>query len=246
MKKETLINQGLIIEATYSKKELDEVFHPLLDKFIELRKEKGERVLIYLVAPPGAGKTTLSLLLEKVFEKKQNPFTFQVLPMDGFHHTNEYLSRHFRMVDGHRSPLKDFKGIPDTFDLEGLKQSVQALKLEKEIEWPIYSRALHDVADETLAVEADILLIEGNYLLLNQTGWKDLWAYADYTIKMSAPIDLLKTRIIERKLQGGHSKANAAAHYNRVDLPNHHFIIEQSMKADLELVLNEQHEWTIK
>lgn len=246
MIREILVNQGLSIEATYTQKELKETFYPLLDKFIECREKKSERVIIYLVAPPGAGKTTLSLLLEKIFDFKKTSYTFQVLPMDGFHHTNDYLMRHYKTVNGRSRLLKDFKGVPDTFDLEGLKRAIRALKKDKGIKWPIYSRALHDVADETLTVDADILLVEGNYLLLNQNGWGDLAAYADYTIMLSAPIELLKKRIIERKLQGGYLKPDALAHYNRVDLPNHHLVTNHSIKADLEIILNEQQEWVIK
>lgn len=244
--KEIMMNQGLEVEATYSQKELEEVFLPLLYKFIELRKEKGKRVIIYLAAPPGVGKTTLSLLLEKIVQSMKSPYSFQSLPMDGFHHTNDYLLHHFKEMNGAEIPLKDFKGIPDTFDLEGLKLVIEALKTSQEVEWPIYSRKLHDRADETLTVDADILLVEGNYLLLNQADWKDLKAYADYTIQMSAPIDVLKERIIERKLQGGYLEPDALAYYQRVDLPNHHLVMEYSSKADLELVLNEQQEWTIK
>lgn len=246
MRKETLNNQGLSIQATYTRKELEEIFLPLLDKFSELRKEKGKRVLIYLAAPPGAGKTTLSLLLEKIYKQTQSAYTFQALPMDGFHHTNDYLMSHYTTKEGLKTPLKDFKGKPETFDLEGLKQAIQALQIEKEIEWRIYSRALHDVADETFTVDADILLLEGNYLLLDQKDWKDLAAYADYTIMLSGPIALLKKRIIERKLKGGHTSEDALAHYERADLPNHHLVMNQSIPADLNLFLNEKEEWVVK
>lgn len=75
---EILMNQGLEVEATYSQRELEEVFYPILNKFIDLRKQKGERVLIYLVAPPGAGKTTLSRLLKNISNDKESLF-FSIL-----------------------------------------------------------------------------------------------------------------------------------------------------------------------
>ncbi len=245
MIKETLNNQGLSIEASYSQKELEEVFHPLLEKMATIKREKDKRVIIYLAAPPGAGKTTLSLLLEKLYQKKQASFTFQALAMDGFHHTNDYLASHFTNIQGRRRLLKDFKGVPETFDLKGLKRAIQALQSGKNIEWPIYSRALHDVAPETIFVDADIILLEGNYLLLNQRGWEELTEYADFTVMLSAPVDLLKARLIERKLKGGHSMENALAHYERVDLPNHHLVMNASVKADLYLSLNNEEEWVI-
>ncbi len=244
--KEVLNNQGLVIEAFYSRRELEETFCPLLEKMTALRKEKGDRILVFLAAPPGAGKTTLSLLLEKLYHRKENSFSFQAIAMDGFHHTNDYLTSHYTSVDGQRRPLKDFKGKPETFHLEGLKRALEDLQTKEAVEWPIYSRTLHDIAPATLTVQADILLVEGNYLLLKQAGWEGLADYADFTIRLSAPVDLLKERLIKRKLKGGHSIEHALAHYERTDLPNHHLVANQSQKADWSLVLNENEEWVIE
>lgn len=237
---------GLTIDVSYTENELKTVFLPLLEKLTQLRKKKNSRLIVYLAAPPGAGKTSLSLLLKDIYKEKSQSFTLQAISMDGFHHTNSYLNSHYTEINGEETLLKQVKGKPETFDLNKLKRTIQALQIEKAVEWPVYSRVLHDVSDETVKVDADIVLIEGNYLLLNQEGWKDLVDYSDFTIFLTAPIELLKERIVERKLKGGHIKEEAIAHYERADLPNHHLVTTQSQKADRFLYLNKEEEWTIK
>lgn len=246
MIKKQLTITGLTMDVSYTPKELETVFLPMLQHFTQLREKKKSRVIIYMAAPPGAGKTSLSLLLEDIYKESPRPYTFQSLSMDGFHHTNSYLTSHYTEINGEQTLLNEIKGKPETFDLNGLTRAIQALHKGEAVEWPIYSRSLHDVSDETIKVDADIVLIEGNYLLLNQEGWKDLVSYADLRVFLTAPRELLKKRIIERKLKGGHIKEEAVAHYERADLPNHYLIMNQSQKADWVLVLNEEEEWTIK
>ena len=246
MIRKNLIVTGLPIEATYSKKERDTVFLPLLKKLTQLRKEKNTRLIVFLAAPPGAGKTTLAVLLEQLYNETKNPSKLQALSMDGFHHKEAYLTTHYTQINGLKTLLKQVKGKPETFDLEGLKRQIQALHINEAVAWPIYNRTLHDVAEETIEVDADIILLEGNYLLLDTDGWRDLKDFADFTVFLEAPIDILRERIIERKLKGGHVKEEAIAHYERADLPNHHLIMKQSQKTDWVLFLNEKEEWQIK
>ena len=65
----------------------------------------GERRLLGLVGPPGAGKSTLSAAILAAL-----PGQAQVVPMDGYHLAQCELERLGR---AHR------KGAPDTFDAAG-------------------------------------------------------------------------------------------------------------------------------
>ncbi|MER2063457.1 MAG: hypothetical protein ABS873_02295, partial [Alkalibacterium sp.] len=109
---------GHLIDVSYAEQEVDELFKPLLEKLVALRKEKQDRVIVYLAAPPGAGKTSLSLFLEDLFKEQAYPFSFQSIAMDGFHHYNAYLDTHTVLKNGQEEPLKNYKGIPESFDLE--------------------------------------------------------------------------------------------------------------------------------
>ena len=86
MHKKTYTVTGLPVEASYTSEEVTEIFLPLLQKLVTMRTEKGDRVIVYLAAPPGAGKTTLSLFLEDLYKEIDTPYTFQSVSMDGFHH----------------------------------------------------------------------------------------------------------------------------------------------------------------
>ena len=50
---------GIEVAASYTEKAVDEIFLPLLRKLSALQKQKAERLLVLLAAPPGAGKSTL-------------------------------------------------------------------------------------------------------------------------------------------------------------------------------------------
>jgi hypothetical protein len=60
-----LIN-GLEVNAVYRRESIEGIFLPLLRKLTKMQKEKDDRVLALLAAPPGAGKSTLLSFLEKL------------------------------------------------------------------------------------------------------------------------------------------------------------------------------------
>jgi pantothenate kinase len=229
---------GLSVEASYTSEEVTDIFQPLLQKLVNMRAEKGDRVLVYLAAPPGAGKTTLSLFLEDLYKEIDTPYTFQSVSMDGFHHYNHYLDSHMVNRNNQTELLRRFKGIPESFDVNLLKETIQKLQNQKHVYWPTYDRLLHDVSDKKLKVEADIILIEGNYLLLDKPVWNKLKGLSDYTIAIKTPLSELEKRLIDRKQKGGATLAEAKKHVKRTDKPNTELVLEHSQPADYNLILN--------
>ena len=49
------------------------------------------RTIVFLAAPPGAGKSTLAAVLERLAQSQPGMPRVQAVGMDGFHHTNAYL-----------------------------------------------------------------------------------------------------------------------------------------------------------
>lgn len=237
MVKKSYTVTGLRVEAEYSNREVEELFVPLLDTLIQLRKNKGERVIALLSAPPGSGKTTLSLFLEDLFKERHSDYSFQSVSMDGFHQPNRYLDRHTINREGKEHSLRHYKGIPETFDAEKLAERITALTSHEEVEWPTYDRLLHDVSDRTEQVAADIILIEGNYLLLNKPVWRKLKFLSDYTISINATINEIEDRLIERKQKGGATPEEARQHVSRTDKPNAKLVLNHSQSADFKLTL---------
>lgn len=239
MVKKTYTVTGLPVEAEYSDCEVEELFMPLLNTLVQLRENKGKRVIAFLSAPPGSGKTTLSLFLEDLFKERHSNYSFQSISMDGFHQPNRYLDRYTINREGKEQPLRKYKGIPESFDAEKLTERITALTSREKVEWPTYDRLLHNVSDKTEEVDADIILVEGNYLLLDKPVWRELKLLSDYTIAINAAMDELEERLVERKQRGGTSPEEAYQHVLRTDKPNAELVLNHSQTADLELTLKD-------
>ena len=230
---------GIDVTARYSEKAVQEIFLPLLKRLTALQREKGRRILVMLAAPPGCGKTTLLSFLEKLSRMDKRLMNIQVIGMDGFHRRQEYLLGHFAERDGRQVSMVEIKGAPVTFDLERLTSSIKIVAAGEKCGWPAYDRLLHNPVEDALFVDGDIVLLEGNYLLLDEDGWRSLSAYADYTISVTADEALLRTRLIDRRIRTGVEEEPAIRFVDFSDMPNVRLCLEKTMEADLRLRIDE-------
>ena len=118
--------------------------------------------------------------------------------------------------------------------LKGHHQSqVKLLKIKlfmKVVKKAIYDRNLHDVVEDQIKVTKDIILIEGNWLLLKQEPWKSMQQYADYKILILAEEEMLKERLISRKEKGGLTREEAVAWYQNSDSKNVTRVLKDSCR----------------
>ena len=226
---------GLEVNAVYSRDSIENICVPLLRKLTKMRREKNSRVLALFAAPPGAGKSTLLSFLAKLAEEDEQSDEVQVLGMDGFHRRQAYLVSRTVVRDGAEIPMASIKGAPQTFDLEKLTDRVQNIAAGRTCGWPIYDRRLHDPVDDAVTVDGKIVLIEGNYLLLDEPGWRDLRNYADYTVLIRADAELLRRRLTDRKAMGMASREEAEKFVEFSDMRNVRTCLERSGGADLVL-----------
>ena len=159
---------GYEYQARYSAETVDGIFIPLLHRLKDLHDRMGSRTVVYLAAPPATGKSTIALVLEMLAKEELGRDVFQSLGLDGFHYHNDYLKTHAIMRDGKPLPLKAIKGAPETFDLISFQEHLESLRTMVNVPWPVYDRRLHDPIDRGTRAYADIVLIEGNYLLLDE------------------------------------------------------------------------------
>lgn len=228
---ETEVN-GFKLNAKFTEDTINEVFLPFLRKLNEVYGQVGGRkVIAYLVGAPGVGKTTISHYLEKLSKERQDLTTIRAIGMDGFHFNNAWLETHTVEVDGQTVPMKSIKGAPQTFDLDSLMSKIREVKYD-EADFPIYDRNIHDVVPDAISVEAEIILIEGNYLLLKDPRWTNIRTLADYTTFIKADPEMLKSRLIERKVRGGMSQEEAEQFYNTSDGKNVELVLNNSAEAD--------------
>lgn len=179
---------------------------------------KGRR-LIALAGPPGAGKSTISQsLLQRLPDAV-------LVPMDGFHLDDRLL-----VADG----LRAVKGAPQTFDARGFVTMIQRLRAGGEVIYPLFDRDREIAIAGAGRVRAtdETILIEGNYLLLNQSPWDQLSPLWDLSIMLTEPMGELERRLTARWQGYGKTPAEIAAHLDN-DLANARLVSGQSLPADL-------------
>lgn len=221
---------GFSVRARYTQATVEHVFRPLCAQLGELSKYFDKPIVVLLAAPPGAGKSTLAYSLNDYAQS--NGFAPIVpLGMDGFHYPNAYLKTHTAQ-DG--ALLSDIKGAPPTYDLARMQSAIAELRTGK-CEWPIYDRRLHDPAPEPLQVSGDMFIVEGNWLLLDEPGWRELKVECDISIAIDADEELLMPRLIARKVRGGMAEDAARTFCMRSDLNNIRLYREKRLPADIEL-----------
>ena len=230
-------NCGQTVEAVFSEENVEQIFLPLLRRLAGLQGARGGRVLALLAAPPGSGKSTLAAFLRQLSLDTPGLAPLTVIGMDGFHWPQRYLDSHTLLRDGKTVSLASVKGAPESFDLEALTGAVRRVAAGEDCPWPVYDRTRHDPVPGGMTVTGDIVLLEGNYLLLDAPGWRELRPLADYAIAIRADEAQLRQRLIDRHVAGGKAPGAAARHVDQSDLRNARLCQERAIPADLCLTL---------
>jgi pantothenate kinase len=185
-------------------------------------KAQGQgRFVIALAGPPGAGKSTLAA--ELVVALGQGA---KAVPMDGFHYDDAVL-----IARGTRAR----KGAPDTFDVAGFRHLLTRLRAEDEVAIPLFDRDLEisRAGADIVGPDDRILIVEGNYLLLNEAPWPDLAPLFDLTIWIDVPEAELDRRLLARWAHYGKTPAEARAWIDGNDMPNIRRVVAGSRPANL-------------
>lgn len=235
---------GFKINAVYDEQTINDIFLPMLKTWTEIYKKENRRIVVFLSAPPGVGKTTLSQFLEYLSHDEMFE-DVQALGLDGFHYHQEYILSHNACVDGKTVPMKDVKGCLETFDIEKLLSKLQDIRT-KDIKWPIYDRNIHDVIEDAVTVKKNIVLIEGNWLLSTEGKWAQLIDMCDDSIFIYADREVLKERLISRKVMGGTSRESAERFYYNSDSKNIDRLLLHHHRASTELIMQDNGIYTRK
>ena len=78
-----------------------------------------------------------------------------------------------------------------------------------------------------------VILVEGNYLLLDVEPWSALKRYFDITIMINCDEPVLRKRLTKRWLDLDFTETEARQKVERNDLPNAQEVIDKSRKADI-------------
>lgn len=187
--------------------------------------EGHRRFLVALAGPPGAGKSYRAEQLLQSFEARQ-PGQAVVVPMDGYHFDNAVLGEA-------QLPLK---GAPHTFDAEGLRVDLERIRrADASVAVPVFDRPLDLARAGARLVTSNhrIVVVEGNYLLLDQAPWRSLHDLFDMRVMLEVDDETLERRLVERWLFMGYDAEAARRKALDKDMPNARLVKITSLPPDL-------------
>ncbi|MDD7972023.1 nucleoside/nucleotide kinase family protein [Roseinatronobacter alkalisoli] len=190
-----------------------------------LAEAPGQRRLIALAGPPGSGKSTTAEKLCTMLARLGR--SAAVLPMDGFHYDDAVLKAR---------DLLPRKGAPETFDVAGLEHILARLRDNSapEVAVPVFDRTIEvsRAGARIIPSTVDLLIVEGNYLLLDRAPWQALKTHFDTTVRIDTPMDILEQRLVQRWVSLGLPAEEVARKVGENDMLNCLIVTTETGPAD--------------
>jgi pantothenate kinase len=178
----------------------------------------GERRILGITGPPGAGKSRLA---ERIVDGLGTDRAVLV-GMDGFHLADAELVR---------TGLRERKGAPETFDRDGFVALLGRLRDNAGTVYaPVFDRRLEDSRAAAVAVPVDVPLVvtEGNYLLY----WPEVRPLLDEVWYLDPGAEHRLAALIARHVGFGRTAEQAREWVLRTDERNARLVARDRELAD--------------
>lgn len=181
------------------------------------------RTILGIAGTPGAGKSSFAEALVETLGARA-----VLVPMDGFHLAGSELSRLDRA---------DRKGAPDTFDVPGyaaLLARLRAAPPGETIYAPQFRREIEEAVAGAIPVapSVDLVVTEGNYLLLDNPPWDGVRPLLDACWYVDIDAGTRIERLVARHRRHGRSETGARDWVMRSDEANARLIETTRRRAD--------------
>lgn len=190
------------------------------------QKQVGTRFIVAIAGAPGSGKSTFANALQNALNE-QRVGQAEILPMDGFHLDNSVLIARDQLAH---------KGAPNTFDIDGFATMLARIRAaDKDVIVPVFDRDM-DVARagcRVIGTDVNIVIVEGNYLLLDRPEWQRLAGNYDLTIGLDVDLETLEQRLVQRWIDQGMTTTDAKNRAHGNDMTNVATVINEGLPADI-------------